>query len=86
MEEKKTIKQRVKDWWKANKRTVTVGLTFGALGVAFGFIKGAGVTNEMWLEHGFERAGGYPEKNEDGSDLTEANCDDPELLEMVHNS
>lgn len=68
MNEKKTFKQRAKDWWNTNKRVIGAGIAFGTLGVAFGFIKGAGVTNEMWLEHGFVRA------DYDG-DMIEGGCD-----------
>lgn len=83
MEDKKTFKQQVKDWWQENKRVVKAGIAFGALGVAYGFAKGLNTANESWLSHGFERALDDSEDSSDGFGLTEENCDDPELLELV---
>lgn len=79
----KTFVQQLKDWWNDNKKVIKVGFTFGVLGVAYGFIKGAAVTDNMWLEHGFERALAEPDTQSDELRLTEENCDDPELLELV---
>ena len=83
MSENKTFKQQIKDWWNDNKRVIKAGIAFGALGVAYGFIKGAGATDRLWLEHGFERAVDDSEDSSDNFGLTEENCDDPELLEIV---
>lgn len=83
MNEKKTFKQQVKDWWQENKRVIKAGITFGVFGIGYGFIKGMNTANESWLNHGFERAFDDSEDQSDGFELTEENCDDPELLEIV---
>ena len=77
MDEKKTFKQQVKDWWQENKRVVKTGITFGVIGIGYGFIKGMTATNDLWLNHGFERAidDSYDSSNEFG--LTGENCNDP---------
>lgn len=33
MDEKKTFKQQVNDWWQDNKRVIKVGITFGVIGI-----------------------------------------------------
>lgn len=83
MEEKKTFKQQVKDWWQENKRVIKTGIAFGVLGVTYGFAKGLNTANESWLRHGFELALDDSEDSNDNYGLTEENCDDPELLEIV---
>lgn len=82
--EKKTFKQQIKDWWNNNKKVIKVGFMFGVLGVAYGFVKGMATTDKMWLDHGFERA---LDENYISCDelakMTEKDCDDPKLLELV---
>lgn len=85
MDEKKTFKQQVKDWWQENKRVIKAGITFGVIGIGYGFIKGMNAANDSWLKHGFERAVDDSDDSSDNFGLTEENCDDPELLEMVKN-
>ena len=77
MNEKKNWKQRIKDWWKDNKKTVKVGLVCGLVGIVYGFIKGVTttvfnvtVTNSDSTE-------------DDDFEYTEDNVDDPELLELI---
>lgn len=83
MDEKKTFKQEVKEWWQENKKAVKAGVICGLAGVAYGFIKGTLTVSNMLM-----RGDMYVIKPEDpdwDSDrtLTEENCDDPELLELV---
>ena len=85
MDEKKAFKQQVKDWWQENKRIVKTGITFGVIGIGYGFIKGMTATNDSWLNHGFERAIDDSDDYSNEFGLTDENCDDPELLEMVQN-
>lgn len=80
---KKTFKQQIKDFWNENKRVIKVGITFGALGFIYGFTKGMTAEEKLWLDHGFERAIDNSEMPSDEFGLTEANCDDPEYLELV---
>lgn len=85
MDEKKTFKQELKDWWQDNKRVVKVAVTFGVIGIGYGFIKGMCVSNETWIEHSYKQDyedSGLPD-GDDGFKLTEVNCDDPEMLEIV---
>lgn len=56
MNEKKTFKEQVKDWWQDNKRVIKVGVTCGFIGIMYGFVKGMGASDKLWLEHGFEKA------------------------------
>lgn len=83
MDEKKTFKQQVKDWWQENKRVIKVSITCGVIGIGYGFIKGMNAANDLWLRHGFERAVDDSDDSSDNFCLTEENCDDPELLEMI---
>lgn len=83
MNENKTFKQQIKDWWQENKRVIKAGVTFGMLGVAYGFIKGVTITDKMWLDHGFEVTRCEFEDSDGMHGLTEDNCDDPDLLELV---
>lgn len=81
MNEKKTFKQQVKDWWDENGRVIKTGIICGALGVAYGFIKGGLTVADMRLEY-VKRA----LDDEDGDFVyTEENVDDPELLELIRN-
>lgn len=41
MDEKKTTKTRINEWWHKNKKLVKTGLICGLAGAAYGFIKGA---------------------------------------------
>lgn len=85
MDEKKTFKQQVKDWWQENKRVIKTGVVVGAFGVFYGFVKGVTTTNEMWFRNGFGRVEDYVGDSGNEAGLTEENCDDPELLQMVKN-
>ena len=85
MDEKKTFKQQVKDWWQENKRVIKAGITCGLIGIGYGFIKGMTAANDLWLKHGFERAIDDSDDSSDGFKLTDKNCDDPDLLEMADN-
>lgn len=83
MNENKTFKQQMKDWWQDNKRVIKAGITFGVLGVAYGFIKGVTTTDKVWLDHGFEMTRSISEDSSDMHGLTAENCDDPDLLAEV---
>ena len=80
MNENKTFKQQMKDWWQDNKRVIKTGITFGILGVAYGFVKGVTTTDKMWLDYGFERIEDHNEDSDEMHGLTDENCDDPDLL------
>ena len=83
MNENKTFKQQMKDWCQDNKRVIKAGITFGMLGVAYGFIKGVTTTDKVWLNHGFEITRSISDDSDGMHGLTEENCDDAELLEIV---
>lgn len=83
MNENKTFKQQMKDWWQDNKRVIKAGITFGVLGVAYGFIKGVTTTDKMWFDHGFGRVEDYAGDSDGMHGLTAENCDDPDLLTEV---
>lgn len=83
MNEKKTFKQEVNEWWQENKKAVKTGVICGLAGVAYGFIKGTLTVSNMLM-----RGDMYvvkPEEPDWDSDttLTEENCDDYELLELI---
>jgi hypothetical protein len=84
MNEKKTFKQEVKDWWQDNKKAIKAGITCGVIGILYGMVKGMTAADNMWLRNGYSRAGYIPDKPSDELGLTEENCDDPELLEVVN--
>lgn len=79
MNEKKTFKQQVKDWWNENGRVIKAGIICGALGVAYGFIKGGLTVADMRLEYARTAL------NDDDFEYTEENVDDPDLLELIRN-
>ena len=83
MKEKRNWKQEIKDWWNDNKKVIKAGVVCGLLGIGYGFIKGLTTSNEMWMRHGFTKAEDDVEEPYDELGLTESNCDDPELLELV---
>lgn len=83
MNETKTFKQQLMDWWNDHKKQIKVGITFGALGVMFGMFKGYATADKMWMDHGFTPAMDDSEPNHDELGLTDKNCNDPELLEIV---
>lgn len=78
MNEKKTFKQAVKEWWDENGRVIKTGVVCGALGLAYGFIKGGLTVAGMRLEY----AKTLPQGDDD-FEYTEENVDDPELLELI---
>lgn len=83
MDEKKNFKRELKDWWQDNKRVIKAAVTFGVIGIGYGFIKGMGASNKMWIEHGYKQEYEDSDLPSDELGLTEANCDDPEMLEIV---
>lgn len=83
MNENKTFKQQMKDWWQDNKRVIKAGITFGILGVSYGFVKGVMTTDKMWLDHGFEMTGDISDDSDSMHRLTDENSDDPDLLAEV---
>lgn len=82
MNENKTLFQHAKGWWDDNKTVIKAGLICGVLGVMYGMVEGGKAQNELWLKYGFERAKASHEPCDEYG-LTEANCDDPELLELA---
>lgn len=83
MNENKTFKQQLKDWWQDNRRVIKTGITFGILGIAYGFIKGVTTTDKMWFDHGFGRVEDYSGDSDSMHELTDENCDDSDLLAEV---
>lgn len=81
MKENKNIKQQIKDFWSENKQKIKVGAICLVSGLAIGYVKAVGDLNEIKVI--LDTA----DKDKDNADnnygLTEENCDDPELLEMV---
>lgn len=82
MNEKKTLGQEIKEWWQENKKVVKTGIVCGLAGIAYGFIKGTLTVSNMLINGDISVV--RPEKPDyDSDELTEENCDDPELLELV---
>lgn len=84
MDEKKTFKECVKDWWRDNKRVIKAGVICISVGCMYGFIKGMAAADGAWLKHGFKMPDNDLPDPDDLYGLTEATCDDPELLELVN--
>lgn len=84
MKNKRNWKREIKDWWNENKSAIKAGFTFGMIGAFAGFATGVTSADKLWMEHGFERAVDYSDMPSDELGLTEENCDDPELLDLVN--
>lgn len=84
MDEKKTLNQEIKEWWQENKKAIKAGVVCGLAGIAYGFIKGTLTVSNMLINGDISIM--RPEKTDWDTDmtLTEENCDDPELLELVN--
>lgn len=76
------IKEQAKDWWEKHKKPVKIGLTCFTIGALWGFVKGA-LTESKILGSAYDRLPSSDEPS-DELGLTESNCDDPELLEIVN--
>ena len=76
-------KREIKEWWNNNKGKVKVGLTCGLIGIGYGFIKGILTNEKMWVDRVNKIEIYDDEEPCDEFGLTESNCDDPELLELV---
>ena len=83
MDKKRNFKQGVKDWWSNNKGKVKVGITCGLVGIGYGFIKGVLANEKMWVDRVNKIEVIDTEEPHDEFGLTESNCDDPELLELI---
>lgn len=83
MNEKRDFKREIKDWWNNNKGKIKVGLTCCLVGFGYGFIKGICTSDKMWISRVNELESNDYEEPCDEFGLTESNCDDPELLELV---
>ena len=83
MNEKKKFSQVIKEWWQENEKVVKTGIVCGLAGIAYGFIKGTLTVSNMLINGDISVV--RPEEPDWDSDrtLTEENCDDPELLELV---
>lgn len=80
---KRNWTQEIKDWWNENKAAIKAGITFGAIGMFYGLATGMSATNKLWMDHGFTPATDDFEEPCDEFELTDENCDDPELAEIV---
>lgn len=83
MNEKKTFYQEAKEWWQDNKKVVKTGVICGLIGLSYGFVKGVTTMAKMVVSNSIKYE---PDKTElpcDDLGLTDANCDDPELFELV---
>ena len=80
--EKRNYKQEIKEWWNENKRVIKTGAACIGVGFAWGYIKAVEHLNgiNITLTAGDKTYGSVPC---DDLGLTESNCDDPELLELV---
>lgn len=83
MNEKKTFKQEVKDWWQENKKAIKAGITCGLIGVVYGMFVGHSGATSLFLRNGYGPTRDDHEVPCDEFGLTEENCDDPEFLEIV---
>ena len=81
MNEKKTFKQEVKDWWDENGRVIKTGATCLAVGAFWGFGKGVGACTNSNISLSSKLP--YPDEAESDFEYTEENVDDPELLELI---
>ena len=83
MDAKRNFRQEVKDWWNDNKGYIKVGITYGLIGIGYGFVKGVTTTDKLWMNTLRETVDQTLEESSDEFELNESNCDDPELLELV---
>lgn len=76
------VKEKVKVWWEEHKKPVKIGLTCFGIGALIGFAKGV-LTESKILGSAYDR---LPPSDEPSDELglTEENCDDPDLLELVN--
>ena len=80
--EKRNYKQEIKEWWNENKRVIKTGAACIGVGFAWGYIRAVEHLSKIDITYTFEDR---PKDAEpcDEFGLTESNCDDPELLELV---
>lgn len=83
MNEKKTFKQEVKEWWDDNKRVIKTGATCLLVGAFWGFVKGVGACTNSIISLSSKLP--YPNEADSDFEYTEENVDDPELLELIRN-
>lgn len=81
MKENKNIKQQIKDFWSENKQKIKVGAICLVSGLAIGYVKAFGDLKEIKVT--LNRVDKDKNNANNNYGLTEENCDDPELLEMV---
>lgn len=81
MKENKNIKQQIKDFWSENKQKIKVGAICLVSGLAIGYVKAFGDLKEIKVT--LNRVDKDKNNTDNNYGLTEENCDDPELLEMV---
>lgn len=83
MNDKQKFSERAKKWWIDNRKAVKTGAICGLIGLGYGFIKGLLASDQLWIKGlaNVEKTGYEMPCDELG--LTEANCDDPDLLELV---
>lgn len=83
MNEKRKFSERAKEWWINNRKAVKTGAFCGLIGLGYGFVKGMSASDKLWIKGLSNAVSGESEIPTDKLGLTEANCDDPELLELV---
>ena len=84
MDEKKTFKQEVKEWWDENGRVIKTGLVCGFIGFSYGFIKATMTLSDMMLKGDISVVRPEsPDYDSDDFEYTEDNVDDPQLLELI---
>lgn len=81
MKENKNIKQQIKDFWNENKQKIKVGAICLVSGLAIGYVKAFGDLNEIKVT--LQPVDNDKDNANNNYGLTEENCDDPELLEIV---
>ena len=81
MNEKKTFKQEVNEWWDENGRVIKTGATCLLIGAFWGFVKGVGACTNSIISLSSKIP--YSDEESDSFEYTEENVDDPELLEIV---
>lgn len=82
-EKMNAIKEKVKGFWEEHKKPIKIGLTCFGIGALWGFAKGV-LTESKILGSAYDRLPPSDDEPCDEYGLTESNCDDPDLLEIVN--
>ena len=79
------MKEKIKNWVREHKKLIKTGLACFTIGALIGFVKGV-LTESKILGSAYDRLPSSNDSSDEDPGLTEANCDDLELLKLYHNN